>query len=60
MIVLVCFYQLHTFIIFLFINYVIIADIEDGDGDGGGGEAGGRDDLGEGEGFYFILFLKLG
>ena len=23
-------------------------------------ERGGRDDLGEGEGFYFILFLKLG
>ena len=23
-------------------------------------ERGGRDDEGEGEGFYFILFLKLG
>ena len=53
MTILVCFYQLHTFIIFLFINYVIIAEIEDGD-DGGSGEREGRDDEdeGEGEGFF--------
>ena len=35
MTILVCFYLLHTFIVFLFINYVIIIDIENGDGGGG-------------------------
>ena len=43
--------MLQTFCAFLFINYVIISDIEEGDGGGGG--ARGRDDEGEGEGLFF-------
>ena len=45
--------MLQTFCAFLFINYVIVSDIEEGDGGGGGGGARGRDDEGEGEGLFF-------
>ena len=41
--------MLQTFCAFLFINYVIVSDIEDGDVGG----ARGRDDEGEGEGLFF-------
>ena len=59
MIILVCFYQLNTFIVSLFINYVIIAGVEDG-ADGGGGGGGGGESVGtmkvKGK-FFFFSFL---